>query len=77
MVSDTWSSMKCGAALAAAFAPGKAAFKVIKNAGGVKKVLATLAGVDTKKGAMAALGSGGSTLFGIKSIKKACYDGLK
>ncbi|MGW6055356.1 hypothetical protein [Streptomyces sp. NPDC055189] len=77
MVSDTWNSMKCGAALAAAFAPGKAAFKVIKNAGGVKKVLATLASVDTKKGAMAALGSGGSTLFGIKSIKKACYDGLK
>ncbi|MEV8319352.1 hypothetical protein AB0Q95_34860 [Streptomyces sp. NPDC059900] len=77
MVSDTWNSMKCGAALAAAFAPGKAAFKVIKNAGGVKKVLATLASVDTKKGAMAALGSGGSTLFGIKSVKKACYDGLK
>ncbi|MGW7272038.1 hypothetical protein ACWGH5_16090 [Streptomyces sp. NPDC054864] len=27
--------------LAAAFAPGKAAFKVIKNAGGVKKLLAS------------------------------------
>ncbi|MFE9256390.1 hypothetical protein [Streptomyces sp. NPDC006879] len=77
MVSDTWNSMKCGGALGAAFIPGSAAYKVIKNAGGVKKVLTTLAGVDTKKGALSALGSGGSTLFGIKAIKKACFDDLK
>lgn len=77
MVSDTWNSMKCGAALGAAFVPGSAAFKAIKAGGGVKKVLATLASVDTKKGALSALGSGGSTLFGIKSIKKACFEDLK
>ncbi|MFJ4091829.1 hypothetical protein ACIPYS_09625 [Kitasatospora sp. NPDC089913] len=77
MVGDTWNSMKCGGALGAAFIPGSSAYKVIKNAGGVKKVLATLASVDTKKGALSALGSGGSTLFGIKSIKTACFDNLK
>lgn len=77
MVSDTWNSMKCGAALGAAFIPGAKAYKAIKAAGGVKKVLSVLAGVDTKKGALSALGSGGSTMFGVKAIKKACFDDLK
>jgi len=77
MVSDTWNSIKCGGALGAAFIPGAKAYKAIKAAGGVKKVLSILASVDTKKGALSALGSGGSTLFGIKAIKKACFDDLK
>ncbi|MET9890237.1 hypothetical protein ABZZ47_08445 [Streptomyces sp. NPDC006465] len=77
MVSDTWNSMKCGAALGAAFVPGAKAYKVIKAAGGIKKILTVLASVDTKKGALSALGSGGSTLFGIKAVKKACFDDLK
>ncbi|WP_172387053.1 hypothetical protein [Streptomyces sp. MNP-20] len=77
VVHNTWSSVKCGGALGAAFVPGHKAYKAIKAAGGVKKVLATLAGVDTLAGAMAALGAGGTTLFGIKSIKKACFDDLK
>ncbi|MBB5119301.1 hypothetical protein AF335_21180 [Streptomyces eurocidicus] len=69
--------MKCGGALGAAAIPGSAAYKAIKNAGGVAKVVSTLAGVDSVKGALAALGSGGTTLFGIKSVKKACFDDLK
>ncbi|MGW3150885.1 hypothetical protein ACWDG1_40845 [Streptomyces sp. NPDC001177] len=77
MVTDTWNSMKCGAALGAAFIPGAKAYKVIKEAGGIKKILTVLASVDTKKGALSALGSGGSSLFGIKAIKKACFDDLK
>lgn len=77
MVSDTWNSMKCGGALAAAFHPGTASYKAIKTAGGVKKLVATLSGVNTKRGAASALGSGFTTLLGVKSIKKACFDGLK
>ncbi|MFE5869556.1 hypothetical protein ACFQ6V_13025 [Streptomyces roseifaciens] len=77
IVDDTWNSMKCGGALGAAFIPGTAAYKVIKEAGGVAEVVSTLAGVDSVKGALAALGSGGTTLFGIKAVKKACFDDLK
>ncbi len=77
MVEDTWNSMKCGAALGAAFVPGTKAYKLIKAAGGIKKILTVLASVDTKKGALSALGSGGSSLFGIKAIKKACFDDLQ
>ncbi|MGV2914786.1 hypothetical protein [Streptomyces alfalfae] len=77
MVSDTWNSMKCGGALAAAFHPGTASYKAIKAAGGVKKLLAVLSGVNSKRGAASALGSGFTTLFGVKSIKKACFDDLK
>ncbi|MFE9764240.1 hypothetical protein ACFYPC_06855 [Streptomyces sp. NPDC005808] len=77
MVSDTWNSMKCGGALAAAFHPGTSSYKAIKTAGGVKKLVATLSGVNSKRGAASALGSGFTTLLGVKSIKKACFDGLK
>ncbi|CAM5595363.1 hypothetical protein SALBM135S_03322 [Streptomyces alboniger] len=77
IVSDTWNSMKCGGALAAAFHPGTASYKAIKAAGGVKKLVAVLSGVNSKRGAASALGSGFTTLFGVKSIKKACFDDLK
>jgi hypothetical protein len=77
MVSDTWNSMKCSGALAAAFHPGTASYKAIKTAGGVKKLLAALSGVNSKRGAASVLGSGFTTLFGVKSIKKACFDNLK
>ncbi|CAL9328490.1 hypothetical protein [Streptomyces sp. enrichment culture] len=77
VVHDTWNSMKCGGALGAAFIPGHTAYKAIKNAGGVAKIVKILAGVDSKKGAASALGSGFSTLFGVKAIKKACFDGLR
>lgn len=69
--------MKCGGALAAAFHPGTASYRAIKTAGGVKKLLATLSGVNSKRGAASALGSGFTSLLGVKSIKKACFDDLK
>ncbi|PRH78237.1 hypothetical protein C6N75_15895 [Streptomyces solincola] len=61
MISDTWNSMKCGGALAAAFHPGTASYKAIRAAGGVKKLLAGLSGVNSKRGAAAVLGSGFTT----------------
>lgn len=75
MVSDTLNSMNCGGALATAFYPSSAAYKVIKARGGEKKVLATIASLDTKQGLMSAWARVG--LFGIKSIKKACFTDLK
>ncbi len=58
-------------------AGGMPPISLIKAAGGVKKIVATLAGVNTKQGALSALGSGGASIFGIQAIKKACYDDLK